>query len=336
LATPEKPRLRGAFSPKALERGSSVHYDDVRYYEKTYASRDEDVVFYEALVRGRHPRPNPGGARAKERAADTPYRVLEIGIGHGRIALPLARAGADVTGVDLSAPMLEELARRLTQEPPEVRARIHAHHGDMRKLETVLGPTTQPFPLIVATFNTFLHLYERVDVEAFLAGVRALLAPGGHFVMDVSVPHPEDLARDPERAYGAPRFRDPASGKLVRYAERFDYDAASQVLFVSMEFTPVDGSAPWGQPLAHRQFFPQEIEALFHYNGFSLVSVHGGFEGEPLDRFSDQAVWTFAATPPARLFVRKLAEVAEVEAVADRSDGDLRREVGGEPRVRRG
>jgi SAM-dependent methyltransferase len=288
LATPEKPRLRGAFSPKALERGSSVHYDDVRYYEKTYASREEDVSFYESLVRRRA----RTGARGE--------RVLEIGIGHGRIALPLARAGAHVTGVDLSAPMLAELARRLTHEPPEVRARITAHEGDMRALRAAVGPDTEPFPLILATFNTFLHLYERADVERFLIGVRDLLAPGGHFVMDVSVPNPEDLARDPERAYGAPRFRDPSSGKIVRYTERFDYDAPSQVLFVSMDFTPTDGSAPWGQSLAHRQFYPQEIEALFHYNGFSLVSVFGGFEGEPLDRFSDVGVWTFQATARAR------------------------------------
>jgi hypothetical protein len=117
--------------------------------------------------------------------------------------------------------------------------------------------------------------------------------------MDVSVPHPEDLARDPDRAFSAPRYRDPSTGKMVKYAERFEYDAASQVLFVSMEMTPVDGSAPWGQVLAHRQFFPQEIEALFHYNGLSLVSVEGGFEGEPLDRFSDLSVWTFAPSAKA-------------------------------------
>ncbi len=278
--------MKGAFSEKALSRGSSAHYADVRYYDKTYGARDEDVAFYRSLV-GRYASERSPARRAK------PLRVLEIGVGSGRIALPLARDGVAVTGVDLSSPMLTELARRLELEPPEVRARVTAHEGDMRALETLaLGPR---FPLILCTFNTFLHLYAREDVERFFAGVRASLAPGGHLVMDVAVPHPEDLARDPDRAFGAPRFRDPSSGKMVRYAERFSYDTASQVLFVSMEFSPVDGSTPWGQPLAHRQFFPQEIEALAHYNGFSLVSVQGGFEGEPLDRFSDVAVWAFAA-----------------------------------------
>lgn len=280
-----------------LERGSSVHYDDVRYYEKTYASRGEDVAYYERLVRERA-RKRSRGAGAKTGKALAPERVLEIGVGHGRIALPLARAGADVTGVDLSAPMLAELAKRLEREPEDVRARVRAHEGDMRALERVLGPDTAPFPLILTTFNTFLHLYGREDVESFLAGIRALLAPGGLFVMDVSVPNPEDLARDPDRAYGAPRFRDPFSGKMVKYTERFDYDPVSQVLCVVMEFVPTDGSPAWAQTLTHRQFYPQEIEALFHYNGFSLVSVEGGFEGEPLDRFSDMAVWTFQRPNP--------------------------------------
>jgi SAM-dependent methyltransferase len=213
--------------------------------------------------------------------------VLEYGVGNGRIALPLARAGCSVTGVDWSAPMLADMARRLLDEPPAVARRVRGVAGDMRDLQ--LG---KRFPLVICPFNTFLHLYAREDVERFFARVREHLTPGGRFVFDVSVPQPGDLDRDPNRAYGAPRFRYPSTGQMVRYAERFDYDAARQILFVTMEFTPVDGGDPWVVPLAHRQFFPQELEALLHYNGFDLTSVHGGFEGEPLDRFSDVSVWT--------------------------------------------
>ncbi len=85
------------------------------------------------------------------------------------------------------------------------------------------------------------------------------------------------------------------TGTLSQYAAntpRFDYDPARQVLFVTMEFEPVDGSAPWRVLLAHRQFFPQELEALLAYNGFLVDEVHGGFEGEPLDRGSDVALFS--------------------------------------------
>jgi hypothetical protein len=148
------------------------------------------------------------------------------------------------------------------------------------------------FPLVVATFNTALHLYERRDVERFLARVRGHLAPRGRFVVDLSVPAPSDLARDPARASYAPRFRHPTAGMVVRNRERFDYDPVRQVLFVAMEFEPVGAPADaWMTPLAHRQFFPQEWEALLHYNGFEVEKVEGDFFGGPLTRESDVMVW---------------------------------------------
>ena len=139
-------------------------------------------------------------------------------------------------------------------------------------------------------FNAFLHLYTRQDVEQFLARVRAHLAPRGNFVFDVSMPEPAELARDPARAYHTPRFRYPSEDgsteTLVRYSERFDYDKLRQLLFVAMEFVPVNGGEAWMTPLAHRQFYPQELEALLHYNGFEMTSLTGDFEGSPVTKDS--------------------------------------------------
>jgi hypothetical protein len=59
-----------------------------------------------------------------------------------------------------------------------------------------------------------------------------------------------------------------------------------------MEFSPQHApERGWTTPLAHRQFFPQEWEALLHYNGFEVVLVQGDFFGGPLDRTSDVMVW---------------------------------------------
>jgi SAM-dependent methyltransferase len=254
---------------RALEVGSKAHYDDPAYYSKTYAGRTDDVDFYRRVAR------ESGGPG------------LEYGIGNGRIAVPIAQDGVNIHGVDLSAPMLADLGRRLAKLPAEVSRRVSSTHGDMREVRL-----KQKFPLVLSTFNTFLHLYTRDDVAQFLDAVKHHLAPGGTFIVDVAVPQHLDLARDPNRAYSAPRFKDPSTGKLVKYAERFDYDCARQILFVTMEFTPLDGSDPWVVPLTHRQFFPQELEALFHYNGFVVQSVLGSFEGESLSRFSDVSVWT--------------------------------------------
>jgi hypothetical protein len=152
------------------------------------------------------------------------------------------------------------------------------------------------FPLVVCTFNTALHLYTRQDVEQFLARVRDHLAPGGTFVADLAVPSLYDLLREPSRLYHAPRFRHTTTGELVRYGERYDYDPIRQVCFVSMEFEPIaekrrPAGPAWVAPLAHRQFFPQEWEALLHYNGFEVDCVSGDFHGGPLERTSDVMVW---------------------------------------------
>jgi len=252
---------------RELEAGSAAHYEDPAYYTKTYRSRVEDVRYYVELAVGR------GGA------------VLEYGCGNGRITIPLARSGVTVHGVDLSSTMLADLRARLKDEPPDVQARVHVHRGDMRKARL-----KQRFPLVYCPFNALLHLYTRDDLERFFAGALAHLAPRGELVLDVSMPQPLELSRDPGRAFHAPRFRYPdedgGPGKMVRYTERFDYDGLRQILFVAMEFLPIDGSESWMTPLAHRQLYPQELEALLHYNGFEITERYGDFFRAPLEASS--------------------------------------------------
>lgn len=245
-----------------LEAGTVAHYEDPAYYTKTYKGRVEDVRYYVDLAE------HAGGP------------VLEHGCGNGRITIPMARSGATVVGVDRSAPMLADLRARLREEPDDVSARVTVRRGDMR-----LFRAGRRFPLVICPFNAFLHLYERADVERFLARTRAHLTRRGELCFDISVPDPAEHARDPARAYFAPRFRYPREdgtpGPMIRYSERFDYDRSRQILFVAMEFSPAEGE-PWMTPLAHRQFYPRELEALLHYNGFTITEQYGDFFRSPL------------------------------------------------------
>ena len=116
------PKVRAArpVVDRALEVGARAHFEDPAYYAKTYATRTEDVAFYVKLA---------------EHVAAGGGSILEYGIGAGRIAIPMARAGAAVTGVDWSEPMLSDLEARLAREEPDVRARVRAVHGDMREVK---------------------------------------------------------------------------------------------------------------------------------------------------------------------------------------------------------
>ncbi len=247
-------RRKPADDPE-LAAGSAAHYEDPAYYDRTYAKRTSDVEFYVDLAkRSRGP-------------------VLEYGCGSGRVSLPIARAGVSVTGIDLSKTMLAQLRASLALEAPDVRARVRTRLGDMRRVRL-----SERYKLVICPFNAFLHLYTRRDVEQFLARVKAHLAPRGRFVFDVSIPDASELARDPNRLHRTPPFVYPGVGR-VRYGERFDYESLRQVLFISMEFEPESGAPSFMTPLAHRQFFPQELEALLHYNGFAIERWIGDFAG---------------------------------------------------------
>lgn len=254
------------------DAGATEHYADPSYYTKTYKERTHDVEYYAKLAK-----------RSKG-------PVLEYGVGNGRVALAIAKAGVQVTGVDLSRPMLDSLAATLKTLPKQVQSRVRFHHGDMRELE--LG---ERFPLVIAPFNCVLHLYTRSDMEQFLLRVRQHLAPRGSFVFDFSVPHGEDLSRDPEKAFSAPRIRHPTTGELTRYAERFEYDRLRQLLLIKMEFTPETNGKPWTVPLTHRQYFPREMEALLHYNGFENIFFTADFTDQAADQHVDSLVVSCSA-----------------------------------------
>jgi SAM-dependent methyltransferase len=249
-----------------LDAGARAHFEDPAYYAQSYATRKDDVAFYTRLTKGYD-------------------RVLEYGIGSGRVAIPVARQGCHVFGVDQSAPMLADLKARLARQPADVRDRIRVRRGDMRKVRL-----TERFPLVICPFNTALHLYTREDVEQWLSRVRAHLAPRGELVLDLSMPILEDLADEPGTSYSLKPFVHPSAG-AVSYREVFDYDRVRQILFVSMCFEPKGKTPPFMIPLAQRQFFPREWEALLHYNGFETIEIHGDFNGGPLTQDSDSMVW---------------------------------------------
>jgi SAM-dependent methyltransferase len=261
--------------PKDFELvvGAQAHYQDAQYYTETYASRIEDIAYYvDEVLR----------VSARKRSSKKPIRVLEVGAGNGRITLPLARHGVTVHAVDWSEPMLADMRERLSHEPKEVQKRVTLQRADMRKLRL-----KQTFDFVLCPFNTALHLFTRQDAESFLQGVRQHLAPKGVFIADLSVPLPEDLARDPKKAHRVPDFNYPGEGK-VKYREYFDYDRARQILFISLEFEPrADASRAFVTPVAHRQYYPLEWEALLHYNGFALTRLDGDFAAGPFTRESD-------------------------------------------------
>ena len=259
----------------ALQAGTREHYLDAALYDHEYQRRRDDLRHYRALANELALARETGGGE-----------ILELGCGTGRLLVPLVRDGHRVTGVDLAEPMLERCRERLATAGAAALARATLRQGDFRSLR--LG---KRYPLIVCPFNAFMHLYKRSDVERFLAVVRAHLAPRGVFAFDVMNPDLAWLSRDSERRWARTKFRHPRTGERMVYTTNLIYDSPLQIAFMRIYYAPEDGKRKERVVrLTHRYFFPLELEALLHYNGFVIDRHDGDFDGGELLTESEQQV----------------------------------------------
>ena len=254
-----------------VERGCREHYRDSELYDFEYRRRRRDVSFYRELAR---------------ELLGSSGRVLELACGSGRVTTALLRDGHSVVGVDLSMAMLRRSASRVERLGRAARGRAMLVRADMRRFALAAR-----FPLVVMAFNSFEHLYTRVEVAACLERVRAHLEPGGRFAFDVQNPNLKWLARDPSRRWARTAFRHPTTGERMIYSTNHDYDPVSQIALIRLYYGPTGG--PGRERVVHlsqRKFFPAELEALLTHSGFTVERRYGDFAGEPLDGDAESQV----------------------------------------------
>jgi SAM-dependent methyltransferase len=251
-----------------VEAGTDAHYVDAPYYDHAYRRRRQDVRFYADLAE------RLGGP------------VLELGVGTGRVAIAIARRGVEVVGVDRVPEMLAQARMHLGREPSRVRNLVTLKKGDLTRLRL-----ERRFPLVIAPFNVFMHLYERQDWERALATVKAHLKRRGRLAFDIRLPDLVELARDPQKTYRGRPVTRPDDGLRYRYGEGFEYDPVTQIELVTMVFEREGAPESFFiTPLAHRQVFPAELEALLHYNGFTIVERFGDFDRSELGAESESQI----------------------------------------------
>ena len=219
---------------------SDIYGKIADFYDPWSRSVTEDIDFY------------------VEQALASGGPIVELAVGTGRIAVPIARAGIRVIGVDSSPAMLE--IARATAETAGVGDLLDLRSGDIRE-----PPVRERVPLVICPFRSLLHLETEEGKLRALVAARSLLETGGRFVFDVFSPSREDI----EETDGRWLEREPGIW------ERADWDEPARTLSLSVRSG--DAVTTFG---LHWLSAP-DWERLLNEAGLEVEALYGWFDLRP-------------------------------------------------------
>jgi SAM-dependent methyltransferase len=218
--------------------------------------------------------------------ADGP--ILELAVGTGRLAVPLAEAGHDVTGVDLDPAMLERARRRARGTRAE--ARLTLVEADIVGLRLRAAGS---FGLAFIGLNSLLVLPTRKAQRAAIQALADHLAPGGLAVVDLWLPDAEDLARfDGRIILEWPRL-DPETGAIVTKTDTAQHDAATATVTLTTIFEEGRQGEParrWLRRDRLRLVSADELRDFAVDAGLTVEMVAGDYAMGPLGPGSERAI----------------------------------------------
>jgi SAM-dependent methyltransferase len=216
-----------------------------------------------------------------EAAKESGGPVLEVGCGTGRVLIPTARAGIEISGLDLSPHMLAVCRERLKAEAQKVQSRVRLVEGDMRQFE--LGQT---FSLVTLPFRPFQRLILLEEQLTCLGCIHRHLAEGGKLILDIFNPMLEALVNKDfgKEMAEEPEFSLPDGRKVIRKHSVVSRDVANQINYTELVHyvTYPDGRKErLVQAFPMRYFFRFEAEHLLARAGFRVEHVYADYDKSP-------------------------------------------------------
>ena len=203
--------------------------------------------------------------------------ALELGIGTGLIALPLAARGVDVRGVDASAAMVAKLRAKPGGD------RIPVTMGDFADV-----PVAGPFALVYVPFNTLFALTTQEAQLRCVANVAARLAPGGRFLVEAFVPDLTRYARN--QTWSVVHVETNAV-----WLDAVRHDPAEQRL--DLQHIQVSEAGTRLYPVRLRYVWPAELDLMARLAGLALEHRWGGWAREPFGSESTRHVSVYRLGP---------------------------------------
>ena len=250
--------------------------------------------------------------------------VLELGVGTGRLAVPLAERAHPVVGIDSSTAMLDRLADNAAHLRPGA---IEAVTGDLADPSTW---PAGPFSVVVAAFNLVCNLTDPAQQAALFAAAGSALAPGGHLVVETFVPAP------PDRRERHLEVREVTATGVVLIAS--DTDPACGIV-TGQHIELRDGEPVRLRPWRLRLTTPAELDRWATDAGLELVTTGADWSdparttrrdprpGSASTGASDHGATCYGATPrrsrAARILGRNCAATASLAYAAHATGVDV-------------
>ena len=245
-----------------------------RLYDLDLAEDPGDVELYRALAR------RTGGP------------IVELAVGTGRIATPVAADGHQVVGVDIDPAMLDRARARAG-------AATSSRRLDLVETDLVAAPgnatvvAAGPFRLAILGLNSILLLATADRQRAALVAMASLLAPGGVAVVDAWQPSPTDLIAFDGRLSLEWLRADPETGREVTKTVAAWFDPATRLVTLTTIFeegSPGAASARWTRTDALRLITVDELASFAKAAGLQVEQLAGDHELGPLVPGSDRVV----------------------------------------------
>ena len=204
--------------------------------------------------------------------------VIELGCGTGRIALPIARAGVSLVGIDRSAAMLTRARRRLARARPVAAA--HLVRGDIRYLPF---PNAGEFALVMAPYGVLQSLLRERDLAATLVEIHRVLARGGTLGLELVADLPS--WEEYRKRVSLDGWRGRRGGTRVTLVESVRQDRKRRVTVFEQEFTERRGRERVVRQfaLSFRTLSVRQMTRRLEKAGFEVSALLGDYQGGPWD-----------------------------------------------------
>lgn len=207
-------------------------------------------------------------------------RILELCCGTGRLTLPIAKDGYDISGVDYTSSMLEQAKLKASESG----LNVEFIEADIRTLDL-----PEKYDLIFIPFNSIHHLYTNEDLFKAFNVVKNHLKEGGLFLLDCFNPNIRFIVES-EKDFKEIAEYTTSKGRKVLIKQAMRYESNSQInridwhYFINGEFYSIEN-------LDMRMFFPQELDSYLERTGFTVVHKFGNFEEEAFSDNSEKQIF---------------------------------------------